>query len=101
MKEAEEIVRENKNHLQRDAIRLEMANVRVGFEVYNGDINDLVGYEEIKGHLIFDVKLGENFRRKARFVGEGFKASTPASVAYSSVVRRDSVSLLMMIAALN
>ena len=89
IKEAEEIDKENGNHLWRDAIRLEMKNVRVGFEVYEGDVKDLVGYEEIRGHLIFDIKLGENFRRKARYVGEGFRASTPANVTYSSVVRRD------------
>ena len=44
-----------------------MRDVRVGFEVYDGDPKNLIGYEEISGHLIFDVKLGENFRRKARY----------------------------------
>ena len=63
--EAEEINKENGNHLLRDAIRLEMKNVCVGFEVYEGDVNDLVGYKEIRGHLIFDIKLAENFCCKA------------------------------------
>ena len=54
IKEAEEIDKENGNHLWRDAIRLEMKNVRVGFEVYEGDVKDFVGYEEIRGHLIFE-----------------------------------------------
>ena len=29
------------------------------------------GYQQIKCHMIFDVKMGENFRRKARFVAGG------------------------------
>ena len=99
--EALEIDKENKNTLWKDAIDLEMRDVRIGFEVYDGDVNKLIGYEEIKGHIVFDIKLGENFRRKARYVGEGFRASTPASVTYSSVVRRDSVRIMLMIAALN
>ena len=47
---------------------LEMKNVRPAFEVYDGDLKDLVGCQEIKCHVIFDVKLGENFRRKVRLV---------------------------------
>jgi hypothetical protein len=59
------------------------------------------GFVKITGHLVFDVKLGENFRRKARFCADGHKLATPASITYSSVVSRDSVRILLMIAALN
>ena len=52
-------------------------------------------------NIIFDVKLGEGFRRKARFVGDGHKTETPSSVTYSSVVSRDSIRIILMIAALN
>ena len=41
--------------------------------------------------MIFDVKLGENFRRKAILVGEGHTTTAPASIAYSLVVSRESV----------
>ena len=51
--------------------------------------------------MIFDIKLGEGFRRKARFVGDGHKTETPNAVTYSSVVSRDSVRIVLMIAALN
>ena len=78
-----------------------MKNVRVAFEVFEGDIGELKDYEHISGHLIFDIKLGENFRRKARFVADGYKASTPSAVTYSSVASRDSVMLLLLIAALD
>jgi hypothetical protein len=45
-----------------------MTNVRIAFEEYDGNPNNLVGYIQITGHLVFDVKLGENFRRKASSV---------------------------------
>ena len=66
MKEAIEIDKENNNTLWWDALMKEMKKVRPAFELYEGDKESLpVGYQEIKCHLIFDVKLGENFRRKA------------------------------------
>jgi hypothetical protein len=84
-----------------DAGRLEMSNVRVAFEEFDGNPNALVGYTQITGHLVFDVKLGENFRRKARYCADGHKTGAPASVTYSTVVSRDSVCILLTIAALN
>ena len=83
-----------------DAIKLEMKNLRVAFEDFDGDPNSLVGYTQITGHLVFDVKLGENFRRKARYCADGHKTGAPASVTYSTVVARDSVRILLLIAAL-
>ena len=53
------------------------------------------------GHLIFDVKLSENFRRKARFTSDGYLVETPASITYSTVVLIDSVRILRLAAALN
>ena len=53
------------NTMWQGAIALEMMNIRIAFEEYEGDTKDLHDYEHILGHLIFDVKLGENFRRKA------------------------------------
>jgi hypothetical protein len=80
---------------------MEMRNVRVAFEEFDGDPNTLIGYTQITGHLVFDVKLGENFRRKARFCADGHKTGAPASVTFSIVVARDSVRILLLIAALN
>ena len=48
--------------------------------------------------MIFDVKMGENFRHKARFVAGRHTTETPTPLNYSSVVSRDSVRI---IAALN
>ena len=101
IKEALEIDDQNKNHDWEDAIRMEMKNNRVAFEEYDGDPTKLVGYTEITGHMIFDIKLSEGFRRKARFVADGHKTTAPASMTYSTVVSRDSVRILLVIAALN
>jgi hypothetical protein len=51
--------------------------------------------------MIFDVKMGKNSRRKARFVADGHKTKTPTAMTYSSVVSRDSVGIALTIAALN
>jgi hypothetical protein len=59
------------------------------------------GYQKITSHMIFDIKMGKNFRRKARFVADGHKTKTPAAMTYSSVVPRDSVRIALTIAALN
>ena len=80
---------ENGNTLWADSIELEMKNNIVAFEEYDGKIEDLVAFEQISGHLIFDVKLSENFQRKARFVADGHLVETPDSVTYSAVVSRD------------
>ena len=101
VKEAMEIDKENGNTLWMDAIKLEMRNVRIAFEEFDGDPNTLIGYTQITGHLVFDVKLGENFRRKARYCADGHKTGAPASVTYSTVVSRDSIRILLTIAALN
>jgi hypothetical protein len=62
MNKAKEIDQTNGDSRWMDAVKLEMTNVRVAFEVYDGDTDELVGYQKISGHLVFDVKLGENFR---------------------------------------
>ncbi|KAI2493253.1 Reverse transcriptase (RNA-dependent DNA polymerase) [Fragilaria crotonensis] len=63
---------ENGNTSWWDAILKEMKNVRPAFEVWEKSANEIPpGYQQIKCHLIFDVKMGENFRRKARFVAGG------------------------------
>ena len=45
----------------------------------------MVGYKKIKLHMVFDIKLGENFRHKARLVAGGHVTTVDANLAYSSV----------------
>ena len=51
--------------------------------------------------MIFDVKMGENFRRKTQFLADVHKTHTPAAMAYSYVVSRDSVKIALAITVLN
>ena len=51
--------------------------------------------------MIFDIKLGENFSRKARLVGGGHTTAATYSIKLSSVVSRDSVRIDLTIAELN
>ena len=79
----------------------EMKNVRPAFEIYEGDVSKLIGYQRVRCHIIWDIKLGENFRRKARLVAGDHTTKPPSSITYLSVVARDSVRIALTIAALN
>ena len=96
------IDKKNGNTLWWDAIVKEMKNVRPAFDPFEGKESDIpIGYQRIDCHMIFDIKMGENFRRKARLVAGGHTTDTPAALTYSSVVSRDSVRIALTIAALN
>ena len=92
---------ENKNTLWQDATKSEMKVARPAFELHEGPVSELIGYQKIRCHLVYDVKLGENFRRKARYCANGSTTDTPTSLTYSSVVSRDSVRIALTVAALN
>ncbi len=90
------------------AIAKEMNKVKVAWktkdgitpkDVRDGRVKDLVGYQEIGCHMVFDIKM--TFERKCRFVAGGHTTDAPSSATYSSVVSRDSVRIGFMIAALN
>lgn len=79
-----------------------MKNVRPAFEVWTKSASDIpIGYQEVRCHLIFDVKMGENFWRNARFVAGGQMTDVPSTLTYASLVSRDSVQTALTIAALN
>ena len=61
----------------------------------------MVGYQEIMGHVFFDIKLGENFMRKARYYADRHKTESPAALTYSTVVSWDSVKIILTTAATN
>ena len=79
-----------------------MKNSRTDFEVWEKDISEFPpGYQNITCHMIFDVKMDKNFRRKSRFVAYGHKSKNPAEMTYLSVVSRESVMIALKISALN
>ena len=102
VEEAKKIDEQNGDTLWWDAICKEMRNVCPAFEVFEGQVEDIPKeYQFMRCHMIFDVKFGENFRRKARLVAGGHMTDTPNTLTYSSVVSRDSVCIALTIAALN
>jgi hypothetical protein len=82
--------KENDNTLWKDAVLKEMNYVRIAFKILNGEESFPPAYQEIRCHMIFDVKM-EDFRRKERFVAVGHKTDTPHAMTYASVVSRESV----------
>ena len=59
--QAQAIDKENGNTLWWDAIVMEMCNVQPTFEKYEKSERDLVGYQKISCHFVFDIKMGKNF----------------------------------------
>ena len=86
VQEAKELDHQNGNSLWWEAICKEMKNIRPAFEVWEKDISQIPpGYQQIKCHMVFDVKMGENFRRKARFVVGGHTMETPSRSLVMSI----------------
>ena len=79
---------ENNNTLWRDAIRKEMKNVSIAFEILESP-DPPRGYIKTTYHMIFDVKM--DFARKARLVADGHKMPEPSISPYAGVVSRDTV----------
>ena len=76
--EEKEYDNKEQNTLWWDVICKEMNNVKIAFEVWEKAVEKIPpGYQEVKCHMIFDVKLGENFRRKARMVAGGHTTTAP------------------------
>ena len=106
--EALQVDKENGNTYWADAIAKEMGKAKVAYVPIDGvtpeearanKVDQLRGFQEIKCHIIFDVKM--DFTRKARFVAGGHTTEPPNSLTYSSVVSRESVKIAFLVAALN
>ena len=68
-----------------------MRENNVTFDTYEGNVEDIIEYEELTGHLIFDMKLRETYRIKVRFLANGNLVETSSCTKYSTVVSRDSI----------
>jgi hypothetical protein len=78
----------------------EMKNVRIVFQILNGDEAVPPTYQEIHCCMIFDINI-EDFRHKALFVAGGHTTDTPHDMTYASVVSQESVIISLALAALN
>lgn len=99
VKEALEIDKRTGTDFWRRAIEKEMRNVMVAFEILEDGTDVPPGYQHIKCHLVFDVKM--DLTRKARLVAGGHETEPTKDATYSSVVSRESVRLAFTVAALN
>ena len=104
VEEAYRLDKESATDFWAKAIQKEMSRIREAMKLYDGTLDEvrtkLVGYQMIRCHMIFDVKM-EGLTRKACFVAGGHTTETPKSLTYASVVTRESVHLAFLTAALN
>ena len=61
----------------------------------------LVGYQEIRCHMIFDIKRDVRFIYKARYFAVGHTTDPPSCITYSTVMSRDSTRIAFTLAAFN
>jgi hypothetical protein len=98
--EAVKLDEENYNTLWKDATRKEMNNFRIAFKVLHREEAIPPTCQEIRCHVIFDVKM-EDFRHKARFVAREHITDAPHVMTYASVVSRESVRIALTLVELN
>ena len=83
-----------------DAIQKEMRNVKVAFNILHEGENVPVGYQFVKCHMVFDIKMG-TLQWKAHLVAGRHMTNPPASQTFASVVSRESVRIGLLLAVLN
>ena len=76
----------NGNDFWRKAIKKEMMNVGIAFQVLEHSENVPVGWHVVTRHIIFDVKM--DFTRKAIWLLDGHKTAEPKISTYAGVVSR-------------
>lgn len=100
VKEARDLDTLNGNDLWQKSLDKELKNVLVAFKLLQDGESPPVGSKKIKYHIIFTVKM--DLTRKARLVADGYlNKHVPNHDCYSTVVSRDSVRIILTIAALN
>jgi Reverse transcriptase (RNA-dependent DNA polymerase) len=85
-----------------NAIKKEMKNIMIAFEMRGKGAPIPPGHQQVikKCHMVFDVKM-DNFKYKARLVAGGHMTETPSHLTYASVVSRESVRIALTMAALH
>ena len=83
-----------------DAIQKEVCNVKVAFNILDENENVPVGYQFIKCHMVFDLKMG-TLQHKVRLVAGGHMTDPPVSQTFASVVSCESIRIGLLLAVLN
>ncbi len=98
VKNAIEIDCKNKNSLWADALKKEMGNMCVAFEILGQNAKAPPGWFKASGHIIFDVKM--DFTWKAHWVKDGHKTPDLKTSSLAGVVSCDSIRIALTHAAL-
>ena len=62
-----------------------MKNIVVLFEEYSDNVSGLVGYNQITGHLVFDIKLSETFCIIVKYCSDVHKTGTTFLLTFRSI----------------
>lgn len=89
----------NKDDRWAQALKKEMSNVGIAFDIIDAPRHVPPGWTKVTGHLIFDVKM--SLERKARWVLDGHLTPDVDYSTYAGVVSRESVRIALTYAALN
>ena len=100
VKEAMRLNENNRNHLWRDGIVKEINVVMIEFKLLDEGENTPPTYQEIRFHMIFDIKM-EDFQQKDRYVAGGHGTVASTTLKYGSVVLRESVCIALTLASSN
>ena len=92
--------KKNGNHLWIDRIAKEVKTVMIVLKLLDEGYNPPPTYQEIRCHIIFDIKM-EYFQRKDRYVAGGHSTVAPPPLTYASVVSQESVRIALTLTALN
>ncbi len=98
VKHAIDIDCKNKNTFWQDALKKEMGNVCIAFEIPGPNNKAPPGWHKASGHIVFDVKM--DFTRKACWVNDGHKTPDSLNSSFAGVVSCDSICISLTHAAL-
>ena len=84
----------------KDEIAKEMKNVREAFKILAESGKPPPGYQKIRCHMIFDIKM-EDSRCKERVVVGVHVTDPPDTITYASVALRETVRVALTVVALN
>ena len=100
MDNAYHLEKDNGNTYREDAILKEMNNLRVAFNILNGDSKIPPVHQFMRCHMIFDIMINI-FKRKARYVAGANMTEPPSYITYAIVISRASICITLTMAALN
>ncbi len=88
----------NKNFFWQDALKKEMGNVCIAFEILGPKKKAPPSWHKASGHIVFDEKM--DFTRKARWVKDEHKTPDFPTSSFAGVVSRNSIRISLTHAAL-